>query len=117
MSNFLYLFRGGQEDFDKLTDEKKQAHMELWQEWLDGLREQGRFVDGLPLSSEGKVVHKKGELITNGPFAEGAEVIGGYMILDAQDIDEALAVAKGNPHFIFGDGTMEVREIIADEIH
>ena len=117
MRNFLYLFRGGREDFYKLTDQEKQAHMELWQQWLNGLKEQGRFVEGLPLSPEGRVVHKKGELVTNGPYAEGAEVIGGYMILTAQDINEAQVVAKGNPHFIFGDGTMEVREIISEEIH
>lgn len=115
MSNFLWLFRGG--DYNALPQAEKESLNKEWIEWLGNLREQGKLIDGLPLSQEGRVVYNRGELVTNGPFAEGAEVVGGYTIVVAKDMDDALNLAKGNPHFSIEDGTLEVREIITDETH
>ncbi|TXN37474.1 hypothetical protein FVB32_04080 [Flagellimonas hymeniacidonis] len=116
MSNFLCLFRGGFEDYNKLTQEEKEALNDDWKKWLEELKEQGKLVDGLPLSQDGKVVSAKGGVITNGPFAEGAELVGGYTIISAQDIEEALQLSINNPHFNFAEGTMEVREIVSLEV-
>ena len=113
MSNFLWLFRGGYGDYNKLSETEREELNGKWIKWLENLKEQGKLIDGLPLSQEGRVVHKKGELITNGPYAEGAEVVGGYTIVLAKDIDEALELSKGNPHFGFEEGTVEVREIVS----
>ena len=52
MSNFLYLFRGGDESFNKLSQEEKQAHMEVWGQWMGDLREKGQLLDGLPLAAD-----------------------------------------------------------------
>lgn len=112
MSNFLYLFRGGYDDYNKLSQQEKEALTKDWEKWLKRLKEQGKLVEGLPLSQEGKVVYKKGELVTNGPFAEGVEVIGGYTIVSAKDIDEAMEISKGNPHFGFDGSILEIREIV-----
>ena len=113
MSNFLYLFRGGDEDFNALSQEEKQAHMEVWATWMGGLAEEGRLVDGLPLSEEGKVVTNRGEIITDGPFAEGAEMVGGYLIVSAKDLDEAVEISKGCPIFDYAGSTVEVREMLS----
>ena len=75
MSNFLYLFRGGEKAYQKLSQEEKQAHMEVWGQWMGKLKEKGQLLDGLPLAEDGRVVHNRGELVTNGPFAEGAELM------------------------------------------
>ncbi len=112
MSNFLYLFRGGDARRASQTPEEMQAHMQKWGMWMGGLKEKGQLVDGLPLSQEGKVVENKGEVITNGPFAEGSEVVGGYLIVTADDLDQAVEISKGCPIFEH-EGTVEVREIMS----
>ena len=117
MSNFLYLFRGGDEAFNALSQEEKQAHMELWLSWMGGLREKGTLVDGLPLSEDGRVVRKRGELVTNGPFAEGAEMVGGYLIVSAASLDDAAEISKGCPIFDYDGAFVEVREIQSLDDH
>ncbi|NND33607.1 MAG: hypothetical protein HKN76_13535 [Saprospiraceae bacterium] len=112
MSNFMFLFRGGDAQRVQQSPEEMQAHMQKWGVWMGGLKEKGKLIDGLPLGKEGKVVEKSGEVITNGPFAEGAEVVGGYLIVTADSIDEAVEISKGCPIFEHG-GTTEVREIMS----
>ena len=113
----MYLFRGGDESYQELSQEEKQAHMQVWGEWMGGLKEKGKLLDGLPLGEDGRVVHKRGEVITNGPFAEGAEVVGGYLIVVAKDIDEAVEMSKGCPIFDYDGSYVEVREILSMDGH
>ena len=112
MSNFLYLFRGGHDTFNALSAEEKQAHMQVWGTYMGGLKEKGQLIDGLPLNDDGKFVENRGEVITDGPFAEGAEVVGGYLIVTANDLDEAVEISKECPIFDYG-GNIEVREIMS----
>lgn len=112
MSNFLFLFRGGDAARMDQTPEEMQEHMQKWGAWMGGLKEKGQLVDGLPLAKEGNVVHKAGEVITDGPFAEGSEVVGGYLIVTADDQSGAVEVSKGCPIFEHG-GNVEVREIMS----
>ncbi len=112
MSNFLYLFRGGDDEWSQKSPEQIQAHMQKWGAWMGGLKEKGQLVDGLPLNKEGKVVEKAGEIITDGPFAEGAEVVGGYLIVTAKDLNHAVEISKGCPIFDY-EGNVEVREIMS----
>lgn len=112
MSNFLYLFRGGEESFQKLSQEEKQAHMEVWGAWMGKLQEKGQLLDGFPLVADGKVVKNNGELVTNGPYAEGSELVGGYLIVVAKDIGEAVAISKSCPIFDYEGSNIEVREIL-----
>lgn len=117
MSNFLYLFRGGDNAFHKLSQEEREAHMQLWGKWMGGLQEKGKLVDGEPLSQDGKVVKNRGEIVTNGPYAEGAEMVGGYLIVSAKDIEEATEISKGCPIFDYEGSFVEVREILTMESH
>ena len=112
MSNFLYLFRGGHENYKALSPAEKEAHMKVWFSWMGQLKEKGQLIDGLPLAEDGKVVENRGEIITNGPFAEGAEMVGGYLIVAAKNLEEAVEISKGCPIFDYG-GTTEVREILS----
>jgi len=113
MSNFLYLFRGGDESFGALSQEEKQAHMQLWGAWMGGLKEKGQLVDGLPLSEDGRVVKNRGEIVTNGPYAEGAEMVGGYLIVTAETMDQAVEISKECPIFDYKGSFVEVREILS----
>ena len=117
MSNFLYLFRGGYEGWTDLSQEEKQANMQVWGKWMGGLKEKGQLLDGLPLAEDGKVVRNRGEVVTNGPFAEGAELVGGYLIVSAKDLDEAVELSKGCPIFDYEGSNVEVREILSMDSH
>ena len=64
--------------------------------WLERLVEEGKMKRGQRLTYEGKTV-KRNNVITDGPFGESKEVIGGYWFIYAHDLDEAAAIANGNP--------------------
>ena len=111
MKNFMYLFRGGDSSSLQESPEAWQTHMQKWMTWMEQLKDQGTLKDGLPLSPAGRVVENAGEVVTDGPFAEGKEVVGGYLIVNAKDIDHAVEISKGCPIYETG-GNTEVREII-----
>src|SRR5438477_12599796 len=109
-NDFLYLFRGGA-DPKRMSPEQMQQNMNKWFAWMGQLRSQGKFKAGQPLGDEGQVLSgSKGSVVTDGPFVEGKEEVGGYLIVAAKDLNEAVALAKGCPIFD-NDGTVEVRPI------
>ena len=109
-NDFLYLFRGGA-DPKRMSPEQMQQNMNKWFTWMGQLRSEGKFKAGEPLSDEGKVLSgRKGSVVSDGPFVEGKEEVGGYLIVSANDLNEAVALAKGCPIFE-NNGTVEVRPI------
>ena len=111
MTKFLYLIRGGQDVAKQISPEEMQSHMQSWTNWMKSLADKGQFVDGLPLASEGKCVRNGGEVISDGPYPEGKELVGGYLIINAENLDEAVEISKPCPVYEYG-GLVEVREII-----
>jgi len=108
MSDFLYLYRGGDSSG---TPEQMQQSMQKWSSWLQDLGAKGHIKDqGNPLEATGKVVKKKTS-ITDGPYAEAKDLIGGYTLVQAKDISEAAKLAAGCPIFDNG-GFVEVRPIM-----
>lgn len=112
MTKYLYLFRGGDKHMSEMSPEEQQKHMGEWTTWMQSLAEKGQLIDGLPLNGAGKQVSKGGDVITDGPFAEGAEVVGGYLMVKAETLDEATEMSKGCPILQAEDGHIEVREIM-----
>ena len=111
MSKYMYLFRGADDRMENLSPEEKQAHMQQWGAWMGELRKNGKLVDGLPLGSGGKRVKDSGNIVSDGPYAEGKEVVGGYLIVNAGGLDEAVELSRKCPIFEH-DGEIEVREIL-----
>lgn len=109
MEKYMLLFRGG--DVSKLSPDQQQAHMGKWLAWVDRLTKQDRYLAGEPLLPSGKTVSGKGKTVTDGPFAESKEVIGGFFIVNAKNYEEAVQIAKDSPDFEFG-GSVEVREVM-----
>ena len=110
MSQFLYLYRGGRTE--PPSPEQAQQVMQKWMNWLKELGEKGHLKDqGQPLEPTGKVVKGKAKSITDGPFAEAKDLVGGYTLIEAKDINEAAELSKGCPIFE-GDGSVEVRPIM-----
>jgi len=108
MSEFLYLYRGGDSSG---TPEQMQQHMQKWVDWLKDLGQKGHLKDqGNPLDRTGKVV-KGRKAISDGPYAEAKDMIGGYTLVEAKDIAQAADLSVGCPIFDTG-GFVEVRPIM-----
>ena len=112
MNEFLLIFR---RDFTmpnvQPSPEQLQNMMKYWQEWMGGIAAQNKIVDrGNRLDDEGRVV-KAGGVITNGPYVEIKEAIGGYIIIRASSLEEATEISKGCPILKIG-GNVEVRELV-----
>lgn len=109
MSQFIYLYRGGRMEE---SPERMQQVMQKWMSWLKELTDKGHMKDpGQPLERAGKLVKGKGKVVTDGPFAEAKDVVGGYTVVEARDLDQAVQLSKGCPIFD-GDGTVEVRPVM-----
>ncbi len=78
---------------------------------MGGLAEQGIFGGAQPLTAEGKVIKGNKKVVTDGPFMEGKEMVGGYLICKADTYDKAVEIANECPILVFDDGMVEVREI------
>jgi hypothetical protein len=109
MSEFLYLYRGG----DRApVPAEAQEQMQKWMTWLKDLHQKGHVKDqGHPLEKAGKLVSGKDKKVTDGPFAEAKDVVGGYTLIDAKDLSQAVELSRGCPIFEFG-GAVEVRPIV-----
>jgi hypothetical protein len=85
--------------------------MEVWRQWMGDMGKAGRFVGAQPLDQSGKLVSGPRKAVTDGPYLEGKELVGGYLICKAENYAEATELARGCPILVFDDGTVEVREI------
>lgn len=116
MKEFILIFR--HEDGSKIASpEQIEVWMKQTMDWIAGIAAQHKFVmgNGLPMDESRVVWHNN--VVTNGPFGEIKETIGGYIIVKADNIDEAVEFAKGSP-VLQGDGnSVEVRLIARDGKH
>ncbi len=108
MTEFTYLFRGRD---TSASPEQMQKTMEKWVAWFKDLGAKGHLKDpGHPLEHTGKVVKGQQKMVTDGPYAEAKDVVGGYTVVEAKDLDQALELSKGCPILEVG-GSVEVRPI------
>lgn len=115
MKDFLLIFRDtlqNTEAWSNASPAEMQASMEQWTNWMNSLAQQGKLVGGQPLQSEGKVIKGPAKKTTDGPYIEGKDLVGGYLLIKAADLTEATALSKGCPALDSPDGTVEVREIM-----
>jgi len=112
-NGYMLLYRSD-EWYNRLSREELQKLIEQNKAWIERLTAQGKAKPGRALERRGAIVSgNNGRFITDGPFAESKEAIGGYLVLDVDTIDEAIAIAQSIPGLAFG-GSIEVRPV-ADE--
>jgi hypothetical protein len=105
---YMLLFRGTGWDRG-LSPEEIQNVMNRWIVWFDRLTDQGKARAGQPLTDQGKVISgRKGQTILDGPFAESKETVAGYILLQVDNLDEAVQIAKECPGLDYGI-SVEVR--------
>ena len=108
MKEYLLLFRSGV-DIRTASPEQLQNVMVKWQKWLGKLEKEKKLVGGQRLMHGGKVLTNAKREAVDGPFSEGKEVVGGYQMIKAQSLDDAVETARECPIFEFG-GSVEIRE-------
>jgi hypothetical protein len=110
MDEYILIFR--HEDGTKVASpDQLQAWMKQTMDWIGGIAAQNKFISGAGLPFDGAKVVGHNNIVTNGPFGDIKETIGGFIIVKADSVDEAVEFAKGSP-VLQGDGnTVEVRKI------
>jgi hypothetical protein len=93
------------------SPEQIQVWMKQTMDWIGGIAAQNKFVRGEGLYFDDAKVVRHAGIVTDGPFGEIKETLGGYIVVKAESVDEAVEFAKGSP-VLQGDGnTVEVRRI------
>jgi len=110
MNDFLLIFR---RDFKspetQPTAEQLKDHLQQWKDWYETLAAEDRLSRPLQRwDADGRVL-KSNNSVTNGPYAEIKETIGGLVIIKAESYEDALSVAQGSPILNVG-GSVEVRK-------
>lgn len=110
MEKFMFIFQGPISKDPQFSPEEMQAHMGLWMAWIDKLAKAGKYVSGEPLLPGGKILKGSIKGVTDGPYAEGKEVVGGFFIVNAENYDEAISLCADYPGFEHG-GAIQIRQV------
>jgi hypothetical protein len=117
MDEFILIFR--HQDGQKLASpEQMQVWMKQTMDWIGSIAAQNKFISGtgLPFDDARVVMTKSsGKVVTNGPFGDVKETIGGFIMVKADSVEEAVEFAKGSP-VLQGEGnSVEVRKIAKND--
>ena len=93
-SEYLVISRGKWDE--KASQEKIQGAIDAFYDWLNQMVAEGKMKTGQRLGNGGATVSREG-ILTDGPFGESKEVIGGYWFILARSLEEAAKIASGNP--------------------
>jgi hypothetical protein len=109
MAKFLFVYRNAPDAMTRLSPEQMQQQNQKWFAWISEAMKKGWMLDpGDALTKEGRIV--KANAVTDGPFVEAKEIIGGFSIVQADTVDTAAELAKGCPGLQSG-GNVEVRRL------
>ena len=109
MEKFMLIFQGGMPSAQ--SPEQMQANMGKWMAWIDKLAKAGKYVSGEPLLPGGKLIKGSAKGITDGPYTEGKEIVGGYFIVNAADMNEATELCADYPDYATG-GSIQLRQVM-----
>ena len=110
MKEFMYLFKDHNAQLN-LSPEQMQANMGEWRTWMQKLAQLGKLKGGSPLENTGKTITGRSKVITDGPFPESKELVGGYLLVQVKDMDEAVLLAKGCPGLAIEQCSVEIRAV------
>lgn len=108
----MLLFRQPNYDYSSASPEEMRALAKKWKDWAGGIAAQGKLASNGPrLALEGKVL-KTGGVITDGPFVEIREMLGSFIVVKADSLEEATTLAHGCPA-LDANGSVEILPIYA----
>ncbi|GAB3918074.1 YciI family protein [Mucilaginibacter boryungensis] len=109
-NEFVFLFR---QPASNHSPEKQKEINKKWNDWIGNIAAQGKIAaNGLHLKPGGNVLKASG-IVTDGPFVEIREILGGFIVIKADTMEEAITMAHGCPTFDEG-GSVEIRTAFAD---
>ncbi len=108
----FHSFAATAEAFNNPSPEAMQAELQKWNHWIGSIAAQGRLAGTEALLPTGKTLTGSQRVVTDGPYTEGKEIVGGYLFVQAADLDEAARLAEGCPVFEH-EGSVEIRPIMA----
>ncbi len=112
MKEFMLLIRNEEEHLEERSPEKYQEFLKKCMDYINELTKDGKLKSAQPLQREGKIIKRPKDAWKDGPFNETKEIIVGYYHIMANDLDEAIAIAKRNPEFEYNpSASIEVRPI------
>jgi hypothetical protein len=115
---YLLLIYGNEESFGKMSKAEQDGVLQEYGAFTKGIAQSGHYRGGNELAAISTAttvrVRDKKRLVTDGPFAETKEQLGGYYLIDAKDLDDALAVAARIPSARWG--SIEVRPIVPHDM-
>ncbi|MEO0528822.1 MAG: YciI family protein [Bacteroidota bacterium] len=111
MKDFMMIFIGADYQELGLSPEELQGRMGKWFAWNDKMERQGIVKEGNALVPVVKRVSGPDRTITDGPFAEGKELVGGYYVVSAENAEAVIKIAEDYPDYDLG-GTVEIREVM-----
>lgn len=109
----MMIFIGGDYASANLSQEEINAQMGKWFAWVEKLQKDGTYVGGKALTPAAKSITSQ-TVVTDGPFAEASELVSGYFVIKADNMESAAEIAKDFPDFDYG-GKVEVREVMVFE--
>src|SRR5438094_802915 len=109
MKQFLLLIRTEGDHLEKLSPQDQKAHIDRVGGYIGKLMQEGKLQSAQPLEMEGTIISSPKGKLKDGPFNETKEVIAGYFLLEAKDLQEAIAIARANPVLEDAQARIEVR--------
>ena len=110
MAKFMFVYRNAEDQPEPSPEEMQQA-MQVWMSWMEGGSKAGWLLDGGDaLKPSGRVIAPD-STVTDGPFAEAKELVSGYSMIEAENYDAAVKLAKSSPMITVHNGYVEVREL------
>ena len=106
----MLIFQGGMSS-ENSSPEFMQAQMGKWMAWIDKLNAAGKYVAGEPLLPGGKLISGKNKTVTDGPYTEGKEIVGGFFLIKAENMEEAVKICDDYPDYGHG-GSIQVRQVM-----
>jgi len=110
MKRFIILVREPDGRTDDHTEEELKAHRANWNKWFEKYGKSGNFSGGSALSLNGKIIIGPDAKVVDDIHKVGTEIVGGYLLIQAENLDIAVEIAREIPVFEF-DGYLEVREL------
>lgn len=117
MKEFMFFIRKQENSAESLPPELFEKFLKACEVYIEGLKKEGKLISAQPMEYTGKIISKTERGWKDAPFSEPKEVIAGYYHILANDLDEAVAIAKANPEFKYNPRTrIEVRPVKMKEV-
>ena len=105
MKEFMFFIRKQSDSQITLPPDKHQQFLKACEAYIGNLKKEGKLISAQPIERDGDIILCSNNVWNDVPFNETKEVIGGYYHILAEDLSEAIPIAKANPEFEFNPDT------------